>query len=84
MRGMVACLGCGFNVEQEDVRPIGETGGSATFEGEWCRACRRCMECPDMRESYRRGFNAGMNAIADALSKSLGEARAELRRPDGR
>jgi hypothetical protein len=61
-RLMVKCRGCGFNVETDEVRQ--EDPDSMD------RMCLRCVKChdkPDMRESYRRGFNAGLDAMADAV-----------------
>lgn len=51
---MVKCVGCGFNVEHEQVVEWGD-------EASCPRPCRRCSaHCtPDVRESYRRGFNEG-------------------------
>jgi len=90
MRGMVRCNGCGFNVEEEQVRPVGsQVGGTPCVPERQCSECIYCVAEPKMRESYRRGFNAGMNAMADAASYAvahvmrwyLGRARSRLRRP---
>ena len=56
---MPLCLGCGFHNEAKD-----------SFGHE----CIRCRAVPEMRESYRRGFNAGieeMRRTVDSLARSL-------------
>lgn len=58
---MVKCYGCGFNVEKEDARE-GLKRGYGPFPPE-CTTCVKCEACPDMRESYRRGFKAGVEDV---------------------
>lgn len=59
-RPLIKCLGCGFNVEEEDVGPAGH-------DKETCETCKRCEACPDMRESFRRGFNEGVNSVRSII-----------------
>lgn len=62
---MIKCVGCGFNVEREQVVEWGE--GPANMVVEDRTLCDRCSRCtPDVREAYRRGFNAGLDAMADS------------------
>lgn len=68
---MFRCDGCGFNVERKDAYGI---IGSA------CGRCVRCDGVPDMRESYRRGFNAGLQAMAMAVRDAATDAVQEKRR----
>ena len=58
---MVKCYGCGFNVEKEDARE-GLKRGYGPYPPE-CTTCVKCEACPDMRESYRRGFKAGVEDV---------------------
>jgi len=74
MSRMVLCQGCGFNVEPEDVREIDADAMAFGAERLACLTCRKCTEVPDLRESYRRGFNAGLDAlkrvVIDTVDKS--------------
>jgi hypothetical protein len=70
LRKMVHCLGCGFNVEQEDARKnldLRDGYGDAPK----CNTCIKCETCPDMRESYRRGYNAGINRMCDIMNATI-------------
>lgn len=57
---MPLCLGCGFHNEAED-----------SFGHE----CIRCRAVPEMRESYRRGFNAGVDAMRSTMDSSAKSLR---------
>lgn len=74
---MVKCHGCGFNVEREDVTKPSETL-NAEYDARNCVRCRKCTENPDMRESYRRGYNAGLDAASAALRHAV--ERSNLRK----
>lgn len=52
---MPLCLGCGFHNEAVD-----------SFGHE----CIRCRAVPEMRESYRRGFNAGVEEMRRTMDSS--------------
>lgn len=74
--GMVRCDGCGFHVERRDAYGIMEADKSV------CERCVKCDGLPDMRESYRRGFNAGLDAMAAAV-KGIAENSNLRKRKDG-
>ena len=79
-RDMVACDGCGFSVEVEDVRSldVDELWYRDDDQKRHCLTCRKCTECPDMRESYRRGFNDGLDALKEAVIHTV--EKSNLRR----
>ena len=58
---MVRCTGCGFNVEQEDVREW------TAYSSDTAVTCKLCELEPRLKESYRRGFNAGLDALKAAV-----------------
>lgn len=62
---MVLCRGCGFNIEQKDGR--NNNVYDPVMERYHCDTCIKCDACPDMRESYRRGFNAGIEMFGDRI-----------------
>lgn len=67
-RAMVLCTGCGFNVEPEDATPLDRY----SIQGkEMTRMCSKCVACPDMRESYRRGYNAGLDAMGEQVNRMV-------------
>ena len=71
-RPMVKCRGCGFNVERGHERSGGEH--DVARDKWYCDVCIKCESCPDMRESYRRGFNAGLDALRQRIRDSLDRA----------
>jgi hypothetical protein len=75
-RPMVKCRGCGFNVEREDAYDVDPDRPDA------CTRCAKCRANPDMRESYRRGFNAGLDAMADAVEHAAKHSNLRKRRDD--
>ena len=77
---MVKCHGCGFNVEQEDVRDWGTVldANGHTVENA-CETCAKCEAVPDLREAYRRGFNAGLDALGAAFQDII--TTNNLRKP---
>lgn len=76
INGMIRCLGCGFNVEREEVR---ERDVHYNRQDDDCIICRHCEQEPKLRESYRRGFNAGLDALSQAVMQIV--AHSNLRKP---
>ena len=67
-RARVLCTGCGLNVESEDATPLDRY----SIQGkELTHACRKCTACPDMRESYQRGYNAGLDAMGEHVNRTV-------------
>lgn len=75
---MILCEGCGFNVEKEDVVECNE--GESLPDIEECKTCKKCNACPDMKESYRRGFNSGLGAMYFALTEVVRDTYHNLMR----
>lgn len=75
-RPMVKCLGCGFNVEREDARTGLDTDH---YSRPACDTCTKCEACPDMRESYRRGFNAGIDEAKRGVEVAIGRMKRRER-----
>lgn len=65
---MVLCVGCGFNVEPEDATQLDRYSINGKM---MTRTCVKCTACPDMRESYRRGFAAGQAQIRERVLGSI-------------
>lgn len=74
---MIHCNGCGFYAERSDVKSV--ICRPNDHDQEECSACVKCAANPDLRESYRRGFNAGLNAASSYISDSC-KAIQRLRR----
>lgn len=70
-RPMYRCLGCGFNVEREDARKGAHEGHTRFGYRAKCDTCIKCEACPDMRESYRRGFDAGMDTLRRRVESTI-------------
>ena len=70
-RPMYLCLGCGFHVEREDVRSnrIDIEGTDVTEHT--CGTCAKCVAHPDLRESYRRGFDAGADMMRRRVQSAI-------------
>jgi hypothetical protein len=39
-----------------------------------CDTCIKCEACPDMHESYRRGFRAGVETTKEEVTAAVGRA----------
>lgn len=65
---MVLCTGCGFHSEREDVVEWPDT---LEAEPRTCLTCPRCRATPEMKESYRRGFNAGLDALRGIVVRAV-------------
>lgn len=76
---MTHCDGCGFNVEPKDAGTIVDPGDE--HRPPHCSNCTKCNACPDMRESYRRGFNAGIDKMISAVQTILEGSSALKRLP---
>ena len=72
-RLMVSCRGCGFSVEPEHARGGKEDEPSRMKR--WCGTCAKCERTPEMRESYRRGFNAGLEKARECIRESADALR---------
>jgi hypothetical protein len=71
-RQMVKCIGCGFNVEREDARGEVSTGyNNSGFQKEECATCVKCVASPDIRKSYRRGFDAGVESMRQQVASII-------------
>lgn len=72
---MVQCDGCGHFAEVDDVVEYVE------HSDEKCLRCTRCERHPELRESYRRGFNAGLDALAEAVKIAVQGSNLRRRAP---
>jgi hypothetical protein len=75
-RPMIHCTGCGFYAEREDVVEWPDT---LEARPRTCLTCLRCRANPEMKESYRRGFNAGLDALKEIIVNAVGNAN--VRKP---
>jgi len=65
---MIRCTGCGFHCEREDVAEWPDTLGANPLT---CLTCPKCRATPEMKESYRRGFNAGLDALKEIVTRAV-------------
>jgi len=67
-RPMIRCTGCGFHAEREDVVEWSDT---LEADPRTCLTCPKCLAHPEMKESYRRGFNAGIDALKEIVTRAV-------------
>ena len=70
-RPMYICLGCGFHAESEDVRRNRIDVYGSNEDKHTCATCKKCEAVPDLRESYRRGFDAGMATLRRRIESTI-------------